>query len=508
MNGIGSLNQVSQETLQLIKDATKDGMGQAPGLLAKANTTVGITQATGLVWYDLQTPAKNLFPVITPLVNMIPRVSGNGGTATNWRAVTAINVDNLDGGVPEGVRDGFSKTTEQDYSAAYKTIGAENYVTFEGVNAAVNFENIRSTTAMRLLWDAMIRQELMHLTGDNSVALGTPTAPTTAAVAGGSVAANTYNVIVVALTPRGYRAASVAGGIPTSVSVTPADGSSAFTYGGGSSQKSTASPVTTAGGNLTITAYTPVVRGAAAYAWFVGTAGNEVLTAITTLNSVSITTLAGAGTQNASTITADNSTNTYGYDGLLYQAFKTGSNAYIASLATGTPGVGTKLTTDTAGGIAEINTMLQSLWDNYRLSPTHLFVNSQQAVDIKTLVIKNNGAPLIRFTGDFGSGAVGLVAGAVVGEYLNPFSMSGGQLIKMQIHPNMPPGTIFAFTETLPYPINNVPNVAEYRYRQDWYQLEWPIRTRRYETGVYTDGVLAHYFPPSLGIINNIAAGV
>jgi len=32
-------------------------------------------------------------------------------------------------------------------------------------------------------------------------------------------------------------------------------------------------------------------------------------------------------------------------------------------------------------------------------------------------------------------------------------------------------------------------------------------RVRRYETGVYADEVLRHYFPPALVVIGNIAAG-
>ena len=43
--------------------------------------------------------------------------------------------------------------------------------------------------------------------------------------------------------------------------------------------------------------------------------------------------------------------------------------------------------------------------------------------------------------------------------------------------------------------------------RQDYYQIEWPPRARRYECGVYADEVLQHYFPPSMAIISNIAAG-
>lgn len=503
MNLISSINEINAELIADFQKAFGNPQAGDPRL-AKAQTQ-GITQATGLVWFDLQAPAKNLFPVITPIRNMIPRVSGNGGTATNWRQVTDVNVGNMQPFVPEGGRGGVLTTNEADRAMGYKSLGNENYVTFEANNAALNFEDVRSTTAQRQLFAAFIQEEFAFLGANNGVALGTPTAPTvTTATTGGTIAAATYNVAVVALTLAGYNASSLSGGVVGQVSITPADGSSAYAFGGGSSNKSATTSQATTGATSTLSASTPVVNGAVAYAWYVGTAGNEKLEAITTANSVLLTALAGTG-QALSAITADRSQNSYAYDGLMYQAFASGSGAYIKNFATGTPGTGTKLTSDGAGGVVEINAMFKDRWDNYRLSPTDLFVNSQELNSINKLVVANGGAPLVRFSGDFGSPASGLVAGAVVGTIINPYTQNGGQLVKLRLHPNVPAGTIVGFSSTLPYPINNVPNVAEYKYRQDWYQLEWPLRQRKYETGVYTDGVLACYFPPALSIINNIS---
>lgn len=490
---------MSQETIDQFKLATANTMAKA--------TTTGVSQATGLVSYDLQAPAKNLFPVITPIRNTIPRRSGMGGTATNWKAVTKVNANNMQPFVPEGKRNGVVATETADYAAAYKSLGLEDFVTFEAEGAAVNFEDIRSTTAQRLLFGAMIQEELAMIGANNSVALGTPTAPTTStSTTGGAVPAATYNVIVVALTLMGYQASSVAAGVATTSTITPADGGATYTVKLGSSQKSAAtSQVVGGSGAAVLGATTPVVPGAVAYAWYAGTAGNEILQAITTINSVLITALQ-SGTQNASAITADNSQNAYAYDGLMYQAWKSGSGALITTLATGTAGTGTVLTSDGSGGITEINTVLRNRWDNYRLSPSAIYLNAQEMNSIKKLSVANGSAPLIRYNGDFGTAANGLVAGAVVGSYLNPFTMNGGQIIPLKLHPNVPPGSMLFYTDSLPYPINNVPNVAEFIYRKDWYQLEWPVRTRQYETGVYCDGVLAHYFPPSMAILNNIAA--
>ena len=66
---------VTQDTLELIKQAQRNPDDD----LAKT-----IATGTGLVAYDLQTPAKNLYPFVTPIRNVMPRVGGGTGTATNW----------------------------------------------------------------------------------------------------------------------------------------------------------------------------------------------------------------------------------------------------------------------------------------------------------------------------------------------------------------------------------------------------------------------------------------
>lgn len=501
---ITNLSELTQEALAAFQKAT----AQPQDINKFDGLNKAITQSTGLVWYDLQAPAKNLFPVLTPLRNRIPRVSGNGGTATNWKRVTAINTANLRGFVPEGKRNGAVATSTDDKSASYKSLGLEDTVTFEAELAAVNFENIRATTAQRLLWATMIEEELAILGANSSVALGTPTAPTVTVVdGGGSIADATYNVAVVALTLHGYLASSVSSGVVGSVAVTTVDGDS-FSYGGGSSNKSstTSTGAISNSDDSAIRASTPVVSGAVAYAWYVGTAGSEKLEAITTVNSVELTSLAGTG-QALSAITADNSQNSYAFDGILSQAWASGSNAYIANLATGTPGTGTSLTTDNAGGIVEVDAMLASLWDNYKLSPTTLYVNAQEAKNITAKILGGSGVNYNFFTNNPGGGMGNLTAGSRVGNYLNKFAMGAAPMIPVEVHPHLPAGTMLACTERLPYPITNIPNVMEMRLRRDYYQMEWPLRRRTYESGVYMDGVLAHYFPPSIGIITNIANG-
>ena len=52
-----------------------------------------------------------------------------------------------------------------------------------------------------------------------------------------------------------------------------------------------------------------------------------------------------------------------------------------------------------------------------------------------------------------------------------------------------------------------MPNVAEVLTRRDYYRVDWPLRTRRREYGVYTEEVLAVYATFGVGVLTNIGNG-
>jgi hypothetical protein len=495
----------SAETLNLLKQALKT----PDDALAKS-----ISQATGLVAFDLQAPAKNLYPVNTPLRNRVPRVPGNGGTATNWRQVSAITGGGFDGmgWVAEGQRAARMSYTTANKSAVYDTLGEEDQVSFEAVSAAIGFEDVQATMTMRLLQKMMLKEENAILMGNNSVALGTTNTPTlSAAGSTATLPALTYSVICVALTGEGMRNSSLANGVPNATTITGADGNT-YTLNGGRGNKSTAATqAVTLGQALSMSV--AVTVGALGYAWFVGASGSERLEAITSLNSYVISApLTGGARQLASAVTAaDQSRNSsLAFDGLLYSAFASGSGAYIQSLATGTPGIGTTLSASGRGTVSEIDTMLQSMWDQYQVSPTVIYVNSQELKNLSNKVMSGPGsAPLLQIFTNPETGYANMQAGGVVGFYFNPFTVEGGARIPIKLHPALPAGTIIGWCENLPvqYQSNNVPNVAEMKVRRDYYQLNWPIRSRQYEAGVYVEEVLAVYAPFAMGVITNIANG-
>ena len=375
----------------------------------------------------------------SPLRNMIPRDVTGFASQANWRAVVGINIANMGVGVGEGKRSGSIATAVAEYFAAFRGLGTEDDVTFEADMAAKNFDDIKARAVQGSLQSLMIGEELVILGGNTSVSLGVTPTPTLVASAGGALAASALSVICVAL---GFDAATnlmgrnngaigqslslVSAVVPQSVTRANNDGTTS-TYGSGTGQKSVAGTVTPAA-NQKVTAKVTPVPNAYGYAWFWGPAGAEALGAIT---SVSAVVIAGdaTGTQLASSLTAtDNSTNSLVFDGLLTQIQKAGSGAYVRAM-NGTDG----LSSDGAGGVAEIVESFVSFWQQYRLSPEKIMVNSQELIKINKLVISNGGAPLIRFNSEAGVAGT-IVAGRTVGTILNPITNT---LVVVVVHPNM-----------------------------------------------------------------------
>jgi hypothetical protein len=497
------------ELLELVKTSQAKAVDE----LTKNFTQPG-GATTGLQGYDLEAPAKRLFPVLCPLRNSIPRVGGGMSIQANWRAITGINTTRVRAGVSEGNRGGAVSHATQDYLAAYRGIGLEKSVTFEADYASQGFQDLKAEAATQTLQSLMIEEEMLHLGGNTSNAMGTTPTPTlVASTTGGTLATQTLSVICVALALQSYwDVAGINNGqsgqtldvttatVRASITRTNTDGST-DTFGAGTAQKSTNATVSVTGATGSCTATVADIRGAVAYAWFWGAAGSERLGAVTTINSVLITAATGGSNQLASTLpSSDQSTSGLEYDGLLTIASKSSLNSYYSALPTGTPGTGTTMT-GAGGRVVEIDTALGTFYDKYRLQPDQILMNFRQFQKITNLVLGQTN-PNVSFYMDANNTTPEMTAGRNVGKYLSPIT---GQVIDLVVHPNMPPGTMLFRTISVPSYLDGITQLCRVRTRREYYQIEWPLRTRKYEYGVYADQVLQHYFPPSLGILKNIA---
>ena len=495
-----------------------------------------LTTSGGLVTYDLRDPSLHLVPWLSPIRDMLPRVdkSAKAGITAHWKSIFATSIVQTayqaDPWINEGARAPLFTFSASDESANYVSIGIDGSVTYEAVSAAVGLEDANATARFFALESLMTREEDAILGGNISLKLGTVGTVTVAAVTdtGSTLSSATYYAQCVALTYAGYRNSTVTGGAATQKAITTPDGKVMGVNGGSSNISALSSGEAITSGNNHLLLTVAPINGAFAYAWYIGTtntAGTGTLQAITTIPALAVTAPLSVGNQLASVITQDLSVNdgTTGglqgavkaYDGFLVQClnaagtFTAGTGLYANTNAYAINLLGATLTSSGAGGVVEIDNMLQYMWNTFRVSVTLILVNAQELRNITKAVLNASSAPLVRYELSGDGENYDLTASGTVSNYFNPYLPGGGRRIPIMVHPTLPPGTIFAYSESLPayFKTNSTPTVAEMLCRRDYYSRDWADVTREYQFGVYCEQVLAVYAPFCLGIITGIKNG-
>jgi hypothetical protein len=492
-----ALDEITAETLSAVK---------------KAQTT-GITVGTGLVGFDLAPAARSLVPVETPFRNRLPRTKGTGAKFHEWR--TLLNVTNqqpnpatkLGRAAPQVI---FS---EQDMQATYKVIGLAGLVERDAMLQGLGYDDVRARASIGTLHQLMIAEDKLDI-GGQCFALETPGAPTVVkADSGGSIAdATTVRVKCAARTGGNYF------------------------YGGGTVTSAAGTSAATAGGASKVTASVTAVRGAVAYDWYVSSDGATYRYYTTTVvNSVVVTSIPGAD-QAAPTGTlmdlsptirthaqaqADSSANAdefngllatlagdYSSDGVLVQH---GTGGATVSGATFTSLDGAKLT-GSDGAINEFDTFLLALYRAARLTPQAFMMNAAHAVDVSNKIVQGGAGVTYLQPADIAS-RTGLVGGVVVASYLNKAFM--GQPVAIESHPSVPPGTIVARTDRVPYPNSNIGSPLSFRFLEDYADIPYAANRvpgqdsggPREEFEIRTHGTFVNEAPVTMGVMSNIAQG-
>ena len=169
-------------------EITKETLEQ----VLKSVTEQGYTTDLNLTGINLSGPALNLFPFLSPYRNRLARVMAPvGAKASQWRAITGINVTNQSIFSGYGAPGNLVSTTEQDYTAKYMPISLGDSVQMDAEALARGFDNLRAGAGTKLLYALMIKEDQADL-GASNIALPTPGTPTvTAASTGGTIAATT-----------------------------------------------------------------------------------------------------------------------------------------------------------------------------------------------------------------------------------------------------------------------------------------------------------------------------
>lgn len=488
--------------------------------------------------YDLEAPAKSLVPWLYPIRESLPRVHrASPGTIAHWKTFTTSSASYSRGTLPsmpwvnEGQRAPQIALTALNSSATYATIGREGSVSFEAESASQGFDDAMALEHFFTMETMFAMEEDSLLGGNNSLALGTANTPTGTLAGSGAFTGNFW-CSVVGLTYEGYRNFILRNGFSSAgvplvtsglepqqqVAVTTPDGK-IMTTNGGCGQQSAISSELSASSSVTATFSVAAKNGEIAWLWYIGTSNSAAalhLTALTTVPSFSFTAApSNSGNEALSSLTAaDYSQNNgatgggtgqvTGFDGLLTQAWNNTSlnpqNAYVEALN------GALLTTTGKGNVVEIDNMLIQMWNLYKVTVDVIWVNAQEMSNITSRVLNGSAAPLLRTMME--DGGFDLTGSGVISFYHNPY-IPGGRKIPIIIHPTIPPGTIMAYAKSLPsyYKSNAVPNVAEVLTKRDYYAQEWPLTTREYQYGVYSEQVLALYAPFAVGIITQIGNG-
>src|SRR5258708_26810448 len=110
---------LSQQTFDLLNKADLSSLNKTTISQAAISGVAGNLNA-----FDLRGPALQLYPVLTPLRNPLPRqVSDRGDLATRWKAITRVNTQGFELRVSPGRRAAEMSVTEQHYVPPYACLG-------------------------------------------------------------------------------------------------------------------------------------------------------------------------------------------------------------------------------------------------------------------------------------------------------------------------------------------------------------------------------------------------
>jgi hypothetical protein len=111
----------------------------------------------------------------------------------------------------------------------------------------------------------------------------------------------------------------------------------------------------------------------------------------------------------------------------------------------------------------------------------------------------------------FESNAQGTVTGGTLAtQYRSKFAgAASGEnaagIIDIKWHPLLPDNVILFDFRTNPYPDSNIPAVRRIQTMQEYYSIQWPIRTRQWEIGTYVNELFQHYVPFGQAMLTGVA---
>ncbi len=478
---------------------------------AMADTTRAITTASGLIGYELEAPAKVVVPVITPLVNMIPRRKGNGIDIVHWKAITnfdtARNWGTLaDGGMPSQVT--YQVTAMQN---TLQTISLMNQVSFQAQWRGRSLEaDVRARRTAELLYQLKITEE-RWLLGASAYLMVPPVPVLAQAATGGSLGAGTYWVAVTAKNAQGETLAGatfakivIGSGATNTISVTIFTVPNATQYnvymGTGATQPAAAAMW-----------LQPSISGANAAQPSIGATvtlsdgqtvlpSGEVQPGYITVTLTAALTTTGTALSSVASNTAktfvDGSGNVLMWDGLIAQALNNTGTANGATL-------GAQVTQPAASSgvlaLSDIDNVLATMYLQAAGDPDYLVMNPLDNIKLTNLVV---GAGQLRYVVQAQATDQGeLTAQYRVTRYLNK---STGKELAIVLDRYCPQGHLVFLPMSLPYPVPEVSSPVEIETNQEYWGVDFAVTDSNFKFADYVDETLKVYFLGGLGVLRGI----
>jgi len=512
----GDMLQTAEET-RSIAPMRRDQIGPFSSKLiadtvqqAQGDVQRAITTSTGFTPYVLETPAKVIFPVQAPMVQLTPRMVGRGTDIEHWKSV--ISIFNQGGPFSQshwgGTTDGSATIDSpvyvlNNYTATYQTIAEYNSVTFQSQWRSRALEgDMLARRKVELVYALKLQEENWLVNGATKI--WRPARPLlTASTTGGSLATATYWVQISATNAAGET-------LPSSIVSVPVTGST---------------------GSITIN-WSGVI-GATGYNIYIGTGSTQPT------NSNMFICVTGDLVSGALPVQPADYIGSMALSTVLKVAPTTGANPLTTSTATAAtnlfdgmvslcylnPNAGTGLSVGEQGMtsvivqpsqtsglmiLQDLQLLFRKMFSQAMAEPSHLFVSPVEAVTIDNLIGTASNFRILAEPQSAG-GISSLVAGQKVTHILNQVTGTTVQVVTL---PYLPQGTVVAGSFSIPYP---APDVQDPPFRlminQDYTSIDYPPTQASPQTwgfGIFVDETLVNQFQGGWGILEGIqpAAGV
>lgn len=491
------------EELTLDKSLSPDALASLTSALqvqrdVQKDWTLTSPLSTGLAVFDLEIPAKDIYPKSTPLVNKITRDNTGKGDSIRAKFITGITGSRTGGNAL--IHPGFSESsqnpigggvlslnrpkkithTASEMNVPYHTFGLSDSVTWDAQDDAVGFDDLRGKAITATMYALKLMDENMVLVGrgtDSAFlgALAQPVIATTAPATGSgqtSLAATTYYVMVTA----------DAGGFGQSV----VSAESTQIVGAGAVLKIAITPVT---GAIGYRVYVGTATGAANLK-YQGTTTSTTFyvqgaASVDYSNTAPFTTTGVA----ASTVGADTSAYAEGYDGII--PILLGSSGNVTALndvfSTANPGV-------------ELQAVFTQIWNAVLGNPDEVLMNGSDRLQLSNAV--KAGGNVNNYKMEISEDSIGrFIGGLVMSGIVNGIT---GKAVDLTVHPYLPQGIAPVISWDMPIPDTNVDRIWKFKNVRDYTGTQWPVIQASYDNSVTYRGTFLCYAPAWNGILTGI----